>query len=583
LRRVKFLVAELLGIVSQKHLQKNVRLLMRYLLVVLASVAIYSVLFHVLMQREGRDFSWLTGVYWTLTVMTTLGFGDITFHGDVGRAFTIVVLITGLFLMLIVLPFAFIRHFYSPWLEAQMRVKAPRAVPDTLGDHVVFGRIDDLTTAVIQRLELLDIPYAALEPDPGRALIALDDGLRVVLGDPAARSTYEALRIDRARLLIANLGDHANTNATLTAREVSQRVPILAFAEDKDSIDILRLSGAQHVLAIKHRLGEYLAARVTLGAVHAEVVASYHDLLIAEVAVHGTRFVGKTVAGSELHQITGLSIIACWERGRLLPARPDLLLTDHSVAVIAGTQSQIEGLNAALDRENGGAPSSQPPQEQQAVILIGGGKVGRAAARALRKRNIGVHIIDEDRALEPVLSELADRVFIGDAADNKVITAAGIADAPSVLISSHDDAFNIYLTVYCRKLNPDCRIISRIVSDTNLEAMYRAGADFVLGESALGVKFVMSVLHGRDIIVLGEDVDVFLVKVPRALAGRTLEQSEIGTKTGLTVIAIQVGTTIDKTPPPGTVMPDGASLVMLGTQVQRKAFLQLFDADDTLD
>ena len=255
---MKFLVAELMGILSQKQLQKNVRLLVRYLVVLLATIAVYSIVFHVLMEREGREFSWLTGVYWTLTVMTTLGFGDITFHGDVGRAFTILVLITGLFLMLIVLPFAFIRHFYTPWLEAQMRVKAPRSVPDTLSTHVVFGRIDDLSIAVIQRLELLDIPYVALEADPGRALVALDEGLRVVLGDPAARSTYEALRIDQARLLVANLGDHANTNVTLTAREESQRVPILAFAEAKDSVDILKLSGANHVLALKHRLGEYL-------------------------------------------------------------------------------------------------------------------------------------------------------------------------------------------------------------------------------------------------------------------------------------------------------------------------------------
>ena len=72
---MKFLVAELMGIVSQKQLQRNVRLLVRYLLVVLASVAIYSVLFHVLMEREGRDFSWLTGVYWTLMLPRRLGDG----------------------------------------------------------------------------------------------------------------------------------------------------------------------------------------------------------------------------------------------------------------------------------------------------------------------------------------------------------------------------------------------------------------------------------------------------------------------------------------------------------------------------
>ena len=43
-------------------------------------------------EREGQAHSWLTGLYWTLTVMSTLGFGDITFHSDLGRAFSIVVL-----------------------------------------------------------------------------------------------------------------------------------------------------------------------------------------------------------------------------------------------------------------------------------------------------------------------------------------------------------------------------------------------------------------------------------------------------------------------------------------------------------
>ncbi|NNL86036.1 MAG: two pore domain potassium channel family protein, partial [Myxococcales bacterium] len=93
--------------------------LVRFLAVLAALVAVYSVVFHWLMAREGQDFSWVTGIYWTLTVMSTLGFGDITFHTDIGRAFSMVVLFTGVILLLIVLPFAFIRSFYAPWLEAQ--------------------------------------------------------------------------------------------------------------------------------------------------------------------------------------------------------------------------------------------------------------------------------------------------------------------------------------------------------------------------------------------------------------------------------------------------------------------------------
>ena len=48
-------------------------------------ILLYTVLFHLLMDYEGQEHTWLTGFYWTLTVMSTLGFGDITFHTDLGR------------------------------------------------------------------------------------------------------------------------------------------------------------------------------------------------------------------------------------------------------------------------------------------------------------------------------------------------------------------------------------------------------------------------------------------------------------------------------------------------------------------
>jgi hypothetical protein len=49
-------------------------------------VTVYAVLFHLIMGSvEGQQHSWITGFYWTLVVMTTLGFGDITFTTDIGR------------------------------------------------------------------------------------------------------------------------------------------------------------------------------------------------------------------------------------------------------------------------------------------------------------------------------------------------------------------------------------------------------------------------------------------------------------------------------------------------------------------
>ena len=81
---------------------------------------------------------------------------------------------------------------------------------------------------------------------------------------------------------------------------------------------------------------------------------------------------------------------------------------------------------------------------------------------------------------------------------------------------------NIYLAVYCRRLNAQLRIVSRITHERNLEAIHRAGADFVLSYTTLGIEAVMSLLRGYPPVLLGEGVELFSVPVPASLAGRLL-------------------------------------------------------------
>src|SRR5690606_28373534 len=225
-------------------------------------VVLFTVLFHVLMSVEGREFSWLTGLYWTLTVMSTLGFGDITFTSDLGRLFSIVVLMVGMVTLRIVLPFAFIRFFYAPWLEAQMRARAPRELPEETKGHVLICHWDEIAQGLTDRLRLLGIPYVVIEPDAATAADFHLEGVPVISGELDAAATYEAARVDLARAVFVNLDDPTNTNITLTIREKSANVPIYVTAEHSESLDLLELAGATHVLAIKQRLGEQLSNRV---------------------------------------------------------------------------------------------------------------------------------------------------------------------------------------------------------------------------------------------------------------------------------------------------------------------------------
>jgi voltage-gated potassium channel len=101
-------------------------------------VALFSTLFHELMAREGRSYSWPTSVYWTLTTMTTLGFGDITFESDAGRIFSVVVLLSGSTFLLVMLPFVFIQFVFVPWMNERDRRRAPRSLPPSTTGHLIL-------------------------------------------------------------------------------------------------------------------------------------------------------------------------------------------------------------------------------------------------------------------------------------------------------------------------------------------------------------------------------------------------------------------------------------------------------------
>jgi voltage-gated potassium channel len=565
---MKYLASQLGYLFAAGETRANLAALLKYFAFLLLLVTVFAVIFHLIMLSvEGQQHSWITGFYWTLVVMTTLGFGDITFTSDIGRLFSVLVLISGVVFLLVMLPFLFIRLFYAPWLESRVQLRAPREVPPGTRGHVIIIEHDAVAVALIERLRAAAIPYFIVEPNPAKAAQLMRADIWVIAGENDARDTYERMRAPDACLVVANCEDTVNTNITLTVREVAPEVRIVALVEEDDSIDILQLSGATTVLPLKRQLGESLANRADVGRAEAHIIGSFRSVQIAELPARDTFFAGSRVRDTRLRQRAGLSVVGLWERGRLQPAFPDTSIRPDSVVVVAGTAAQISALNALLARDGTVAP----------VLVIGAGKVGQAAARSLKRKGVAVYALDRDvKALQALAPDL-DAVFEGDAADRETIQRAGIDRVASVLLTTNDDAMNVYLAVYCRKLNADLRIVSRITHERNVEAIHRAGADFVLSYTTLGVETIMSLVSGDAAVMLGEGVRLFEVRVPRSLAGLPLSETGIGSRTGLSVVAMADGNALSSQLTADTVLPKDGTLLMLGIASQRQRFAEAFE------
>jgi voltage-gated potassium channel len=566
---MKFVVGtQLAYFLSDRQARRNLRALFKYVLVLFVIINVFAVVFQFLMVYvEGQQHSWLSGYYWTIVTMSTLGFGDITFNSDIGRLFSVFVILSGVMLLLIVLPFAFIQYFYAPWLETQLKTRAPREVPEDVEGHVLLSGYDSIAPGLIDRLKSDGIPYFVLESDPDRASNMSFERIQVMTGEVEASQTYVRARARHARLVFVNREDTTNTNLILTVREVAPDVPIVAIASHDDSVDVLELSGANHVLPLKRWLGEHLANRVNALHSHTHVIGQIQDLMIAELPVHHTPLVGRAIRDTRLRENTGVSIVAVWERSRLMPARADFVLTEASVPVVIGTTEQLETLDDLMLIYD---------VNPNPVIVVGGGAVGTAAVRLLNKKGVPVHLIEQEERLCNRLKNECARVFCGNAADYTILEEAGIANAPSVVLTTNDDGMNIFLAAYCRRLNPETRIVSRITHQRNMEAIHRAEADFVLSYSSLGEEAVMSVLKGRSLLMLGEGVDVFALPLPPSLRGRTLAESGIGARTGLTVIALRMADRTLTSPPPSTELVPGMDLLMLGSDEQRRQFADIY-------
>jgi voltage-gated potassium channel len=560
---MKFIPAQLVYFLQSNSARRNLSLLRRYVVFLLAMTIAYSILFHFIMAAEGQTYSWITGLYWTLTVMSTLGFGDITFQSDLGRGFSIVVLVSGVLFLLVVLPFTFIQFFYAPWLEAQSRMRAPREVPRGTRDHVILTHYDPVTISLIERLQYHDQPYYVLEPDLTRALELHDEGVRVVVGERDTLETYRRLGAVDAAMLVATGDDYLNTNIAFTVRELDEIVPIVSIARTEESVDILHLAGSSHVVQLPEMLGRSLARRTLGGDARANVIGRFGDLLIAEAPVTGTPWVGKRLSESRLRQATGLTVVGIWERGHFEVPRPDTRVEPTTVLVLAGSEEQL----ARFDELTAIYNFSDAP-----VVIIGGGRVGRAVSRALGTRDIPYRIIekDPDRIRDPEV------YVLGSAADLECLERAGIREAPTAIITTNDDATNIYLTIYCRRLRPDMQIVSRATLERNISTLHRAGADFVMSYASMGANAIYNVLERGDVVMLAEGLDVFRHSVPPRLADKPIVETGIRQQTGCSIVAVERNGEVVINPPADYSLPADAELILIGTTEGEKQFVEQY-------
>lgn len=559
---MKSIAAQILILTRQRRTQRNLKVLGWFMVVLLGLVGTHTVLFHYIMLYEDRNYSWVTGLYWVLVTMSTLGFGDIVFHSDLGKLFSIIVVISGTIFLLALLPFMFIQFFYAPWIEAQTAARTPRALPEGTRGHIVLTRLDPVTEALIAKMQQVGQAYVVIVPDVEQARRLHDQDVRVMVGELDDPATYQAARVRDAAMVVTTRSDAQDTTVAFTVRAVSETVPVVATADLGASVPILELAGATSVVRLDEVMGQALARCIAGGDALTHVVARFDNLLIAEASAARTPLIGKSLRDNKLTDL-GVSVVGLWDRGVFRAARPDTVVNERTVMLLAGSARQLENYDEHFAIYN---VSGEP------VIVIGNGRIGQATAKALQLRGVDFRIIEksERRVTMP------GKTIVGDAAEPKILEAAGLSRAPTVVITTNADDINLYLTLLCRKLRPDIEVIARCTLDKHVPALHRAGADFVQSYASIGAASIYNLLqHGR-LVTVAQGLEVFDTKVPAAVAGRRIIDSGLREATGCTIVGYRDQGGLTANPPATTVLEAGHGLVLIGDLAAREAFLRTY-------
>ena len=182
-------------------------------------------------------------------------------------------------------------------------------------------------------------------------------------------------------------------------------------------------------------------------------------------------------------------------------------------------------------------------------IICGYGRIGRLLTQYLIQKYNTVVVIERDARHGSQLDEDGVLYLIGEAADENMLTRAGIKQASGIIAGVETDDENVALVQLAGQLNPDIFIVARASQESAKKTLEDAGAHKVISPFDIGarrmahailrptvIKFLETAFNDESTEFQFEEIRV---SQGAKLANVSLMDSGIRQEMNLIVIAIQ--------------------------------------------
>jgi len=212
-------------------------------------------------------------------------------------------------------------------------------------------------------------------------------------------------------------------------------------------------------------------------------------------------------------------------------------------------------------------------------IVCGFGRVGAQISRDFVKARVPFVVIDSNPEALARLEKCGYLFVAGNATSDEILLKAGIERAKGIVAASDSDPDNVLITLSARLLNPKIFIVSRASSEDVFDKLYKAGANRVVSPylstgKKMAAMILKPVVHDYlDTMAYSTDLEIRIgdMEVPPGseIVGKTIQESAIRKRTGVTILAIKrPDGRVLTNPPVSTVLASGDHLILVGTAEQ---------------
>lgn len=200
--------------------------------------------------------------------------------------------------------------------------------------------------------------------------------------------------------------------------------------------------------------------------------------------------------------------------------------------------------------------------------VLGLGRFGEALAVNLGELGAEVIVVDKNEEKIQSIANQVTYAVTADVADLSALKSIGLKNVDVAIISITSDInANIMAVINCQELGiPE--IYSKANSPQHERVLKKLGVEDVFApESDMGTSVAHRLYQGDFLQELELDSEYSIVEIDplKSWYGRALDDLDLRSRYGITVVAIISGDKTNIAPLPNDVIPDGGRLIILGS------------------